>query len=116
MHQAQKGKIFKLLMSFVLLFLISCTTAPQEQENAVLIPQGYMPLNQDHPKDKAFLVALENSLKKLGSLIAVYVDTAELNLYRDNKRSYPTNYRYIIKANPKASLEEIKNANLSLQN
>lgn len=114
MYQSQKGSIFKLLMSFFLLFLIGCTTVPQE--NAAFIPKGYTPLSQDHPRDKAFLVALENSLQKLGSLVAVYVDTEELNLYRDGKRSYPTNYRYTIKANPKISLEDIKGANLSLQN
>lgn len=113
MHQSQKGKIFKLLMSFVLLFLMGCTTAPQE--NSVFIP-GYTPLSQNHPKDKAFLVALEKSLQKLGSLIDIYVDTEELNLYREGKRSYPTNYRYTIKANPKISLEDIKGANLALQN
>lgn len=112
MHQSQKGKIFQLLMSFFLLFLMGCSTAPQE--NAVFIPQWYTRLSQNHPKDKAFLSAVENSLQKLGSLVAVYVDTEELSLYRDGKRSFPTNYRYTIKANPKISLEDIKHANLSL--
>lgn len=109
-----KNKNFKLFLAVVLLTLIGCET-PNQNDDVSNHHQGYTLLNQDNPKDKVFLVALENSLKNLGSLISVYVDTEELNLYREGKRPYPTNYHYIIKANPKISLEEIKSANLSLQ-
>lgn len=109
-----KNKNFKLFLTVVLLALIGCET-PYQNDDASYPHQGYTRLNQDNPKDKVFLVAIENSLKNLGSLISVYVDTEELNSYREDKRPYPTNYLYIIKANPKISLEEIKSANLSLQ-
>ena len=119
-HKSKPGiefmnnKNFKLFLAVVLLALIGCET-PNQNHDASTTHQGYTRLNQDNPKDKVFLVDLENGLKNLGSLISVYVDTEELNLYREGKRPYPTNYRYIIKANPKISLEEIKRANLSLQ-
>ncbi len=109
MSKFQKSKNFKFLP--LLLIIFGCEIP--NQNKTLDISQKYTRLNPNHPKDKEFLMALENSLKSLGSLISVYVDTEELNLYREGKRPYPTNYRYIIKANPKTSLEEIKQANLS---
>lgn len=111
--QYQKNKNFKLFLSFVLLSLIGCETPAQN--NTVFIPQGYVLLNLNHPKDTEFFIAVKNSLKQVGSLIFVYADAEELTLYREGKRPYPTNYSYTIKANPKISLEDIKGANLALQ-
>ena len=97
---------------FILVFLLGCETFKQDAMSST--PNGYTQLDQNNLKDKEFYLALKNSLKKVGSLITVYANTNELSLYREGKRPYPTNYRYTIKANTKASLEELKQANLSL--
>jgi|LakMenE01Jun11ns_1017448.scaffolds.fasta_scaffold9929481_2 hypothetical protein len=99
------------LFTFLLIFsLLGCETT--KQNNTYVAAQGYTQLDSTNPKDKEFYEALDRSLKKQGSLLSVCADTQELNLYREGKRPYPTNYRYTLKANPRVSLEEIKHANL----
>ncbi len=110
--QHVKAKAGNLFAALVILILLGCETT--KQDKAHIVTQGYTQLDLTNPKDKEFYTALEDKLKNLGSLISVYADTEELNFYHEAKRSYPTNYRYTIKANPKISLEEIKHVNLSL--
>lgn len=106
------GNIFGALLFCTLL---GCETAKQNE--ASVTPLGYSQLDQSNLKDTEFFQALSKNLEKLGSLIAVSADTQELNQYREGKRPYPTNYRYTIQpsSNSKVSLEDIKNANLSLR-
>jgi hypothetical protein len=106
------GNIFGALLFCTLL---SCETTKQNDVSST--PLGYSQLDQNNPKDNEFFQALSNSLKNLGSLVSVTVDTHELNEYREGKRPYPTNYRYTIKpnSNSKVSLENIKLANLALR-
>mgnify|MGYP000113646467 FL=1 len=115
MNKLQKSKNFKLLMLFVLVSLIGCE-APNQNNPAFLPPQGYTPLSQVHPKDKEFFAVIKHNLQNVGSLVAVYANPQELNLYREGKCSYPTNYCYTIKPNSKFTLEEIKQANLYSHN
>jgi hypothetical protein len=113
MKKFQSIRGFKLMLVSAFLILLGCETT--NKKNALGFSQEYTQLDQNNPKDKEFYKTLEKSLKNQGSLISVCADTQELNLYRNGKRPYPTNYRYTLKANQKISLEEIKQANLSLQ-
>ncbi len=94
--------------------LLSCETT--KQNDASVTTLGYSQLDKNNPKDNEFFQALSKNLEKIGSLITVSANTQELNQYREGKRPYPTNYRYTIQpnSNSKVSLEDIKDANLSL--
>ena len=111
MSKFQNGKGFKLVFTSLLLILLGCETP--SQNNTYNIANGYTQLNQHNPKDQVFYMALQRNLQSLGALVYVYVNTEELNLYREGKRPYPTNYLYGIKANSNTSLEMVKQANLN---
>jgi hypothetical protein len=113
MFQKFRGTIESLFVALLFVTLFGCET-PKQKETATT-PHGYTELDQTNSKDEEFFQALKKNLKNLGSLMTVSADTKELNLYREGKRSYPTNYRYTIKPNPtsQVSLEDIKQANLS---
>lgn len=112
MERLQSIRGFRVVFITVFLALLGCE-APNQSHTS--LSPGYVQLDQNNPKDKEFFLALKNSLKNLGTLIAVYADSTEVSLYREGKRPYPTNYHYTIKANSKVSLEGLKQANLSLQ-
>lgn len=109
-HNVNK-KAGNLLFALLTIGLLGCETPKQSYTSTP--PQGYTALDKNNAKDQEFYSVLEKSLKKLGSLLSVSANTEELNLYRQGEGPYPTNYRYEIKASPKVSLEEIKQANLS---
>lgn len=111
-HVKEKlGTLFPFLLVFTLL---GCQTT--NQNNPSLVEQGYTQLDLTNSKDKEFYEEIKKSLKNQGSLISVSADAQELSLYRDDKRPFPTNYRYTLKANPRVSLEDIKQANLKITN
>jgi len=113
--QKFRGTIESLFVALLFVTLFGCET-PKQKETSVT-PHGYTELDQTNSKDEEFFQALNKNLKNLGALMTVSADTRELNLYREGKRSYPTNYRYTIQqnANSRVSLETIKQANLALQ-
>ena len=111
--QRVKAKIGDLFAVLVIFTLLGCETT--KQSNAYVAAPEHTQLDHANNKDKEFYEAIEKSLKKQGQLLSVCADTKELNLYREGKHPYPTNYRYTLKANPRISLEEIKQANLSLR-
>jgi hypothetical protein len=107
-----KEKIHRPYIFLLMFTLLGCEVMRQDDSRSVA--QEYIQLDQANPKDKRFYEAIEKSLKNRGSLLYVHADAQELNLYREGKRPYPTNYRYTLKANPSISLEEIKDANIAL--
>jgi len=100
-----------ILLSLAIVTLIGC----EINNHNTIENQSYTQLDHSNAKDQDFYLALEKNLKNLGSVVSVSANTEELNLYRQGKRPYPTNYRYEIKTNPKVSLENIKQANLDLK-
>lgn len=114
MKKFQSVKISSLFASLLVLSALGCET-PKKNEDFSIAQDDYTQLDQANLKDKEFYEALEKSLSHQGSLLSVWANIKELNLYREGKRPYPTNYRYTLKANPRTSLEEIKRANLNIK-
>lgn len=94
---------------FVLFFVLGCETTQQR-------PDGLVLLNRLNSKDMEFQNKLRSAVNKFGTLIEVYVDPSELDLYRTDKKQNITNYKYLVKPKPGASLENFADAKNNMIN
>ena len=101
-QEVKKNKNRRTILAVLLLLTaLGCETPKQGRDLASLNTESYTKLDLTKLKDKEFFDVLES----------VFVKNEELLLYREGKRPYPTNYRYLLRASPGVSLEKIKQPN-----
>jgi hypothetical protein len=111
-QEVKKNKNRRTILAVLLLLTaLGCETPKQGRDLASLNTESYTKLDLTKLKDKEFFDVLEKGLQNSGSLQSVFVKNEELLLYREGKRPYPTNYRYLLRASPGVSLEKIKQPN-----